>query len=79
MNSPPKRREGRRAPYDRAVLRRKRFEAGLSQARLAEIAGLSPQMISALECGESGASAESLAAIAGALGCRVADLMREAS
>jgi transcriptional regulator with XRE-family HTH domain len=78
MNSPPIRREGRSAPYDRAVLRRKRIEAGLSQVRLATVTGLSTSLISALECGESGASPESLAAIAKALGCTVADLMQAA-
>lgn len=75
MSNPPIRREGRRAPYSRYRLRRKRQEAGLSQVRLAEMTGLSTSLISALECGESGASPESLARIAEALECTVADLM----
>lgn len=79
MNSPPIRREGRSAPYSRVRLRRKRIEAGLSQRLLAEKAGVSKQLISALECGESGASPASLAAIADALECPVTELMRAAS
>lgn len=75
MTSNPIKRDGRGAPYDRKVLRRKRMEAGLSQAGLAELAKVSTSQISALECGDSGASPVALAAIAVALGCKPADLM----
>lgn len=77
MNSPPIRRDGRRAPVNRAILRRKRMEAGLSQARLAEITGLSTSLLSALECGDSGASPSTVVTLAAALGCTPADLMSE--
>lgn len=75
MNSPPIRREGRRAPLDRRRLRRQRIGAGLSQRRLAELSGLSTSLISALECGDSGASPESLVKLAVALRCSVDDLL----
>lgn len=75
MSSPPIRRTGRGAPYDRRRLRRKRNEAGLSQTALAEITGVSKQQISALECGTNGASPETIAALAEGLGCEVSDLL----
>ena len=79
MNSAPIRRDGRRAPYDREVLRRKRVEAGLSQVRLAKITGLSTSLISALECGVHGASPDTIARLARGLGCTAPELMKESA
>lgn len=79
MTSTPIRREGRRAPLDRHRLRRQRMEAGLSQRRLAELAGVSKQLISALECGDSGASPETLLKLAVTLRCSADDLLLKAS
>lgn len=75
MNSPPIRRDGRRAPHDPDRLRLRRIEAGLSQTRLAYLSGVSKQQISALECGTNGASPDALIRLAVALRCTVADLM----
>lgn len=47
----------------------------LSQAKLAELAGLSTPTISQLEAGKQGFTHESLAAIAKALGCSPAELL----
>lgn len=63
------------APHDRVELRRLRVNAGLNQTELAGLSGLSTQLISALECGDSGASPKSLRKIARVLGCQVADLL----
>lgn len=79
MNSTPIRREGRRAPLDRERLRRARIEAGLSQVELARLSGLSTSLISALECGDSGASPATLTRLAAALRCPPADLMRKSA
>lgn len=70
-------RRRRHAPHDPSKLRRIRIEAGYSQGRLAREAGLSQQLLSALECDDSGASPESLAKIAEVLGCAIADLLDE--
>ncbi|GAA0971390.1 MULTISPECIES: helix-turn-helix transcriptional regulator [Actinocorallia] len=67
---------GRSAPHDPHLLRARRSEAGLSQSELARRIGRTPALISALESGTSGASPETLEAIAQALGCRQADLRR---
>lgn len=48
-------------------LKRLRTEAGLTRAELAEMAGLSPAMITKLEYGETSASGETLDKIAQAL------------
>jgi transcriptional regulator with XRE-family HTH domain len=68
------RREGRHAPYDRVLLRQRRIAAGLSQVRLAQLTGLSTSLISALECGTSGASPATLTRIATVLRCTLNDL-----
>lgn len=77
MKSEPITRDGRGVPYDKKVLRRKRMAAGLSQARLAELAQVSTSLVSALECGVSGASPATLLAIATTLGCTAEELMTE--
>lgn len=74
MTKTPKRREGRRAPLDRFRLRSERMRAGLNQKQLAELSGVSQSQISALECGENGASPETVARLAAALRCTVDDL-----
>lgn len=75
MTSTPIKRDGRAAPHDRKALRRMRMEAGLSQARLAQLAGLSTSQVSALECGTSGASPTALNSLAFVLRCEPVDLM----
>lgn len=77
MKSEPITRDGRGVPYNKKLLRHKRMAAGLSQARLAELAQVSTSQISALECGVSGASPATLLAIATALSCPVEELMTE--
>lgn len=73
---PPKiPRPGRSAPFDRERLKRKRAEAGLSQAELAAASGTSVQQISRLERGKSGPSSRLMPRLARALGCEVVDLM----
>ncbi len=52
--------------YRMRAIRRRR---GLTQAALAERAGLSPETVSALERGKHAPRADSLAALARALGC----------
>ena len=74
MTRTPIRREGRSAPLDRHRLRTQRMRAGLSQRRLAELSGLSTSLISALECGDSGASPETAVRLAAALRCPVDDI-----
>lgn len=61
--------------HDPAKLRRKRVEAGLNQADLALEAGIQQSHISKLERGASSTTARSLARIARALGCTIADLL----
>lgn len=68
---------GRSAPYDPQILRERRCDAGLTQSQLAHRIGRTPALISALEAGTSGASPETLEAIATALGCRPADLRHD--
>lgn len=53
----------------------RRNAAGLTQERLAEMAGYTKQHISGLEKGAFGASAECMAALARALDCKITDLM----
>ena len=64
--------------HDPAKLRRKRFEAGLSQAVLAEKASCSSGHVSELEAGTRNPSPQLLARIAQGLGCSPADLMPDA-
>ena len=56
-------------------LRSLRTDRGETLARTAERAGISPQYLSEVERGRKEASSEMLAALAGALGVTVADLM----
>lgn len=60
---------------DPAALRRKRVEAGLRQADLAERAQCSQNFISELESGHRSASAATMRNLACALGCTVTELM----
>lgn len=52
-----------------------RIEAGLTQAELAEMAGLSREAVSMAESGRPDSRLSTLRALANALGCRVADLL----
>jgi transcriptional regulator with XRE-family HTH domain len=61
-----------------AAVRRRRFEAGLSQEALASDCGLHPTNLGKLERGERNSSAQTLIRIAAALGCRVSDLFASA-
>src|SRR5579871_4003086 len=56
-------------------LRELRAERGETLAQTAERAGISPQYLSEIERGRKEASSEMIAALAGALGVTVADLM----
>jgi transcriptional regulator with XRE-family HTH domain len=62
---------------DPAKLRRKRHEAGLDQMDLAAKTGITQSHISKLERGACSTTAKSLARIAEALGCTVAELLAE--
>lgn len=59
---------------DREALVRLRVERGLSQSALAELAHVKPNTINRIEAGERGGRADTLKAIADALGCTVADI-----
>ena len=61
--------------HDPAKLRRKRIEAGLNQMDLALETGIQQSHISRLERGASSTTPKSLARIARALGCTIADLL----
>jgi len=61
--------------HDPEKLRRKRVEAGLNQVDLALETGIGQSHISKLECGASNSTPRSLARIARALGCTIADLL----
>jgi len=61
--------------HDPAKLRRKRVEAGLNQTDLAQVTGIQQSHISKLERGRSSTTPKSLARIAKALGCTIADLL----
>jgi transcriptional regulator with XRE-family HTH domain len=56
-------------------LRRKRVEAGLNQTDLALETGIQQSHISKLERGASSTTPKSLARLARALGCTIADLL----
>lgn len=62
-------------PQDRARVRRKRIEAGLSQPALAAKAGVHKSTVYRIEEGLIAAQAPTLQRIADALGCEIADLM----
>lgn len=65
-----------RAPiHDPEKLRRKRVEAGLNQVDLALETGIGQSHISRLESGASSTTPRSLARLARALGCTIADLL----
>lgn len=64
-----------RRNQDPVRLRRRRIEAGLTQASLATKARLSPTHMSSIESGRAGASPDVLRRLAEALGCTIADLM----
>jgi transcriptional regulator with XRE-family HTH domain len=57
-----------------ARLRRLRHRRRLTLTQVARRAGVSPQYLSEIERGRKDPSSEMLAAVAGALGCRVLDL-----
>ena len=61
--------------HDPEKLRRKRIEAGLNQMDVAAATGIQQSHISRLECGASSTTPKSLARIARALGCTIADLL----
>ena len=61
--------------HDPEKLRRKRIEAGLNQMDLAAETGIQQSHISRLERGESSTTPKSLARLARALGCTIADLL----
>lgn len=61
--------------HDPEKLRRKRIEAGLNQIDLALEAGIQQSHISRLERGASSTTPKSLARIARALGCTIAELL----
>ena len=71
----PKRRPGRRVNIDPAKLRARRQLVPLTVEELAEKAGRSSSLISALENGTSGGSPQTAHALAMALGCDVRDLL----
>lgn len=55
----------------------RRLNAGLTKLQLAAAAGISRQMVSAIEHGTRQGSPEALLAIADVLGCSVMDLLEE--
>lgn len=59
-----------------AVIRERRLQRGLSQEALAEAAGLHRNYVGLVERGQHSPSLAALAAIAGALGLKVSELMR---
>lgn len=58
-------------------LRLKRIEAGLTQAQLSELSGLSQQMLSKLEKGERNMKPAQADMLARLLDCRAAELLPE--
>lgn len=66
-----------RTPIDPQRLTRRRVEAGLSQNRLAELVGVTKQQVSAVSLGKANFSPETLAKVAQALDCEIADLLPE--
>ena len=71
------RRAAARTPldHDPIVLRRRRVELGLTQAAVAEAAGISAAHLSELEGGTRNPSPPTLKRLAETLDCRIADLM----
>lgn len=61
-----------------AAVRARRERAGLSQGELARMAGVSTGTLSVLEAGLSNPTVGTLWAVAGVLGCTVADLLGDA-
>lgn len=61
--------------HDPARLKRRRFEAGLSQVRAALAVGCTKSNLSKLEHGVHSASPELLAEFARLYGCKISDLM----
>jgi transcriptional regulator with XRE-family HTH domain len=59
-----------------ANLRRARQRAGLTQAELAQRAGLAQPAISLIEAGQANPTVQTLQQIADALGCSLADLLK---
>jgi transcriptional regulator with XRE-family HTH domain len=59
------------------AIRLRRKAAELSQEKLAEKSNLSTVFISRVECGKESPTVDSLARIAGALGARVRDLVKD--
>ncbi|MFJ6730071.1 helix-turn-helix transcriptional regulator [Streptomyces sp. NPDC091281] len=66
-----------RTPIDPQRLTRRRVEAGLSQNALARKVGVTKQLVSAVSLGKASFSPETLAKVAEALGCEIADLLPE--
>lgn len=66
-----------RKPLDQdpQKVRRRRYEAGLTQKALAEKSGVSSTYLCGIERGARNASPVALSRLADALGCKVADLM----
>lgn len=64
-----------RPRIDRAELLRRRLEAGLSQAALADQAGVTFSCIAMIERGERGGSPDVMRKVADVLGCNVADII----
>lgn len=62
--------------FDPAAILRRRYRAGLTQAELAELVGISDGQVSKIENGKSGAAPGTLRKLAEALGCTVADFER---
>lgn len=60
-----------------SALRRKRLEAGLVQAQLAEMVGAKQHQVSQWERGDNGCHPRMLQRLAEALCCPAADLMRD--
>lgn len=58
-----------------ANLRRARRSAGLTQAELAQRAGLGQPAISLIEAGQANPTVQTLQQLADALGCSLADLL----
>jgi transcriptional regulator with XRE-family HTH domain len=65
----------RQLPQDAPSCKRRRIAAGLTQAQLAARAGISNAAVHRIENGEVAASVKSLAGLARALDCEIADLM----
>ncbi|MET9122932.1 helix-turn-helix transcriptional regulator [Streptomyces sp. NPDC004528] len=66
-----------RTPIDPQRLTRRRVEKGLSQNALAELIGVTKQQVSAVSLGKANFSPETLAKVAKALDCEIADLLPE--